>query len=129
MSVKVIIGAFWGDEGKGKCSHYESKDAAIVIRATGGANAGHTVVVDGKKYAMHLLPSSIVREDVKSIIGPGVVVDLQVLCEELKTIKQSGINPNLYISDRATIVLPTDKQMDSFVEQLRKIKVGTTTKA
>ena len=126
MSVKVIIGAFWGDEGKGKCSHYESKDAAIVIRATGGANAGHTVVVDGKKYAMHLLPSSIVREDVKSIIGPGVVVDLQVLCEELKTIKQSGINPNLYISDRATIVLPTDKLMDGFVEQLRKIKVGTT---
>ncbi|MBR0351513.1 MAG: adenylosuccinate synthetase, partial [Clostridia bacterium] len=65
-----------------------------------------------KKYALHLLPSSILREDVKSIIGPGVVVDLKVLADEIKLIKEAGITPNLYISDRAKIVLPTDKEMD-----------------
>ncbi|MBR3255985.1 MAG: adenylosuccinate synthase [Clostridia bacterium] len=126
MAVKVIIGAFWGDEGKGKCAHYEAKDCDIAIRATGGANAGHTVVVEGKKYAMHLLPSSILREDVKSIIGPGVVVDLRVLAEELKTIKEAGIKPNLYISDRARVVLPTDKEMDFYMESIKAFKVGTT---
>lgn len=126
MAVKVIIGAFWGDEGKGKCAHYEAADAKVSIRSTGGANAGHTIVVNGKKYAMHLLPSSILREDVKSVIGPGVVVDLEVLSNEIKTIKAAGIKPNLYISDRACIVLPTDKKMDEYVEQLRYFKVGTT---
>ena len=126
MAVKVIVGAFWGDEGKGKCAHYEAQDCKLAIRATGGANAGHTVVVDGKKYAMHLLPSSILREDVKSIIGPGVVVDLKVLVEEIRTMKQAGINPNLYISDRAKIVLPTDKEMDFFMESIKENKVGTT---
>lgn len=126
MAVKVIIGAFWGDEGKGKCAHYEAADAKVSIRSTGGANAGHTIVVNGEKYAMHLLPSSILREDVKSVIGPGVVVDLEVLANEIKTIKAAGIKPNLYISDRACIVLPTDKKMDGFVENIRKTKVGTT---
>lgn len=128
MAVKVIIGAFWGDEGKGKCAHYEAADAKVSIRATGGANAGHTIVVNGKKYAMHLLPSSILREDVKSVIGPGVVVDLEVLAKEIKDIKEAGIKPNLYISDRACIVLPTDKEMDNFVEIMRSKKVGTTKK-
>ena len=126
MGVKVIVGAFWGDEGKGKCAHYAAKDCNIAIRATGGANAGHTVVVNDTKYAMHLLPSSVLREDVRSIIGPGVVVDLKVLAEELRTIKQAGINPNLFISDRAKIVLPTDKKMDFFMESIKKYKVGTT---
>lgn len=126
MSVKVIVGAFWGDEGKGKCSYYEARDASIVVRATGGANAGHTIVVDDKKYAMHLLPSSILREDVKSIIGPGVVVDLEVLSQEIETIKKAGITPNLYISDRAAIVLPSHKKMDNYVENIREKKVGTT---
>ena len=126
MAVKVIIGAFWGDEGKGKCSHYEAADAKVSIRATGGANAGHTIVVNDKKYAMHLLPSSILREDVMSIIGPGVVVDLEVLANEIKTIKDAGIEPNLFISDRACIVLPSDKEMDAYVEYIRENKVGTT---
>ena len=126
MAVKVIIGAFWGDEGKGKCAHFEASDAKVSIRATGGANAGHTIVVNDKKYAMHLLPSSILREDVMSIIGPGVVVDLEVLSNEIKTIKEAGINPNLFISDRACIVLPSDKEMDAFVERIREHKVGTT---
>ncbi|MBO6232910.1 MAG: adenylosuccinate synthase [Clostridia bacterium] len=126
MAVKIIIGAFWGDEGKGKCAHFESADAKVSIRATGGANAGHTIVVNGKKYAMHLLPSSILREDVKSVIGPGVVVDLEVLSNEIKAIKEAGIKPNLYISDRACIVLPTDKEMDLFIETIRNKMVGTT---
>lgn len=126
MAVKVIIGAFWGDEGKGKAAYFESADAKVSIRATGGANAGHTIVVNGKKYAIHLLPSSILREDVKSVIGPGVVIDLEVLFNEINTIKKAGINPNLYISDRACIVLPTDKVLDGFVEKIRIYKVGTT---
>lgn len=126
MAVKVIIGAFWGDEGKGKCAHYESKDAKLAIRATGGANAGHTVKVGDKKYAMHLLPSSILREDVTSIIAPNVKVDIKVLSEEIRAIKEAGIEPNLYISDRARIVLPTDKEMDFYMESIKKFKVGTT---
>lgn len=126
MAVKVIIGAFWGDEGKGKCAHYESKDASIAIRATGGANAGHTVKVGDKKYAMHLLPSSILRENVKSIIGPNVKVDIELLVKEINDMKEVGITPNLYISDRAKIVLPTDKKMDLGIESLRTFKVGTT---
>lgn len=126
MGVKVIVGAFWGDEGKGKCAHFAARNCNYAIRATGGANAGHTVVVDGKKYAMHLLPSSVLREDVRSIIGPGVVIDLKVLAEELRTIKLAGVNPNLFISDRAKIVLPTDKEMDFFMESIKEYKVGTT---
>ena len=122
--VKVIIGTFWGDEGKGKAAH--ATNAQVAIRATGGANAGHTVVVGGQKYAMHLLPSSILKTEVKSIIGPGVVIDLEVLAKEIKTIRALGIDPNLYISDRATIVLPTDKNMDLFVESIKDFKVGTT---
>ena len=122
--VKLIIGAFWGDEGKGKAAH--ACNAEVAIRSTGGANAGHTVVANGKKYAMHLLPSSILKTEVKSIIGPGVVVDLAVLVEELETIISAGIKPNLFISDRATLVLPTDKKMDFFVESIKEIKVGTT---
>lgn len=126
MSLSVIVGAYWGDEGKGKCSNCMAKNADIVIRATGGANAGHTIVTGGQKYALHLLPSSIVNEKVKSIIAPGVVVDLQVLTEELEMIKKAGIHPNLYISDRARIVLPTDKEMDEFIERIRQNKIGTT---
>lgn len=126
MSVKVVIGAFWGDEGKGKCAHIVSRNAKIAIRATGGANAGHTVVAKGKKYAMHLLPSSILRENVKSIIAPNVKIDIKVLSEEIKAIKEAGITPNLYISDRCRIVLPTDKEMDFFMESIKEFKVGTT---
>ena len=83
MAVKMIVGLQYGDEGKGRAVHYEAKNASIVIRATGGSNAGHTVVANGKKYAMHLLPSSIIRPEVLSVVGPGVVADHKILEEEI----------------------------------------------
>ena len=127
--VKVIVGIQWGDEGKGRASHYESKNAKIVVRSTGGNNAGHTVVANGKKFAMHLLPSSIIREGVLSIIGPGVVIDPKVLISEIEQMKENGINidkNNLLISDRAHIILPHHIALDSLSEMLKDNKVGTT---
>lgn len=127
--VKVIVGVQWGDEGKGRASHYESKNAKIVVRSTGGNNAGHTVVANGKKFAMHLLPSSIIRKGVLSIIGPGVVIDPKVLISEIEQMKVNGINidnTNLLISDRAHIILPHHIALDSLSEKLKDNKVGTT---
>ncbi len=127
--IKAIVGIQWGDEGKGRASHYESKNAKIVVRATGGNNAGHTVVANGKKFAMHLLPSSIIREGVLSIISPGVVVDPKVLISEINEMKENGIDINpkrLLISDRAHIILPHHIALDSLDESLKSNKVGTT---
>lgn len=127
--VKVIVGVQWGDEGKGRASHYESKNAKIVVRSTGGNNAGHTVVANGKKFAMHLLPSSIIRDGVLSIIGPGVVIDPKVLISEIEQMKTNGVNidnTNLLISDRAHIILPHHIALDSLSEKLKDNKVGTT---
>ena len=127
--VKVIVGIQWGDEGKGRASHYESKNAKIVVRSTGGNNAGHTVVANGKKFAMHLLPSSIIRDGVLSIIGPGVVIDPKVLISEIEQMKINGVsidNTNLLISDRAHIILPHHIALDSLSEKLKDNKVGTT---
>lgn len=128
--VRLILGLQYGDEGKGKVAHAISKDADYIVRATGGNNAGHTVVVDNKKYAMHLLPSGIIRDDVKSIIATGVVCDLSVLINEIRSIQESGIevNPqNLYISKRAHIIMPYHKDMDLLWEELREDKkIGTT---
>ena len=128
--VRLILGLQYADEGKGKVAHAISKDADYIVRATGGNNAGHTVVVDNKKYAMHLLPSGIIRDDVKSIIATGVVCDLSVLINEIRSIQESGIevNPqNLYISKRAHIIMPYHKDMDLLWEELREDKkIGTT---
>lgn len=127
--IKVIVGIQWGDEGKGRASHYESKNASVVVRSTGGNNAGHTVVANGKKFAMHLLPSSIIRDGVLSIIGPGVVIDPKVLISEIEKMKETGINidsKNLLISDRAHIILPHHIALDSLSEMLKKNKIGTT---
>ncbi len=127
--VKVIVGIQWGDEGKGRASHYESKNASLVVRSTGGNNAGHTVVANGKKFAMHLLPSSIIRDGVLSIIGPGVVIDPKVLISEITQMRETGIHidaKKLLISDRAHIILPHHIALDSLSEMLKKNKIGTT---
>lgn len=127
--IKVIVGIQWGDEGKGRASHYESKNASVVVRSTGGNNAGHTVVANGKKFAMHLLPSSIIRDGVLSIIGPGVVIDPKVLISEIEQMQEAGINidsKKLLISDRAHIILPHHIALDSLSEMLKKNKIGTT---
>lgn len=129
MAVKMIIGLQYGDEGKGRAVHYEAKDASIVIRATGGSNAGHTVVANGKKYAMHLLPSAIIRPEVLSIIGPGVVADLQILTEEIQQMREAGVKvekDNFVVSERTHITFPHHKQLDRLYEMLKTEKVGTT---
>lgn len=128
-TVELVVGLQWGDEGKGKISHIFSSHARYVVRSTGGNNAGHTVVVDGEKYAMHLLPSSIIREDVISIIGPGVVIDPEVFNEEVETMREKGINvtgANLKVSNRAHIIFPYTKDMDRYHESLKSKKIGTT---
>lgn len=127
--IKEIVGIQWGDEGKGRASYYESKAAGVVIRATGGNNAGHTVVANGKKFAMHLLPSSIIRDGVKSVIGPGVVIDPDVLISEIETMKSAGIRINtqkLFISGKAHIIMPHHKELDVLYEEMKTKKVGTT---
>lgn len=129
MAVKMIIGLQYGDEGKGRAVHYEAKDASIVVRATGGSNAGHTVVANGKKYAMHLLPSAIIRPEVLSIIGPGVVADLKVLAEEIQQMREAGVKvekDNFVVSERTHITFPHHKQLDRLYEMLKSEKVGTT---
>lgn len=129
MAVKMIVGLQYGDEGKGRAVHYEAKKASIVIRATGGSNAGHTVVANGKKYAMHLLPSAIIRPEVLSMIGQGVVADLKVLAEEIEQMREAGVKvekDNFVISERTHITLPHHKQLDRLYEMLKTNKVGTT---
>ena len=129
MAIKEIVGLQYGDEGKGRASHYEARNAAIVIRSTGGCNAGHTVVANGVKYAMHLLPSSIIRPETLSMIGPGVVADLKVLTEEIEQMRNAKITvekSNFVISERTHITLPHHKELDRLYELLRAEKVGTT---
>ena len=128
--VTLIVGCFWGDEGKGRAAFYESKDAYMCLRGTGGNNAGHTVVFNGKKYALHLIPSGIIRENVICGLGPGMVIDPSVLISEIKMLRDAGIdiNPkNLVISDKAHIIMPYHKNMDLLQEKLKgDKKIGTT---
>ena len=128
-NVTVITGAFWGDEGKGRASFYESQDAYMCLRATGGNNAGHTIVYNGIKYALHLIPSGIINEHTICGIGPGVVIDPEVLIREIKMLTEAGINitnENLIISEKAHVILPYHKSLDALHESLKSNKVGTT---
>jgi len=126
----AVIGAQWGDEGKGKIVDWLSEKADVIVRFQGGHNAGHTLVVDNITYKLKLLPSGIVRKNKISIIGNGVVIDPWVLLDEIKQMKNLGIkidNKNLYISENATLVLPPHKALDVIREDLKSIpKIGTT---
>lgn len=126
--VNVVLGTFYGDEGKGKIIDYLSEKADASIRCSGGNNAGHTINVNGKKYAFHLIPSSILNENTKAIIGNGVVIDPKVLIEEIENLKSNGHKvDNLYISDKAHIIMPYHIMMDRLQEELRgSRKIGTT---
>ena len=129
MAVKIIMGLQYGDEGKGRVTHYEAQNASIVVRSTGGANAGHTVVANGKKYTTHLLPSAIIRPNVLSMIAPGVVADISVLSEEIQTMRDAGVKitkENFVISQRTQITLLHHKHQDRLEELLKDKKVGTT---
>lgn len=126
--VNVVLGTFYGDEGKGKIIDYLSKNADASIRCTGGNNAGHTINVNGKKYAFHLIPSGILNEGTKAIIGNGVVIDPRVLIEEIDALKADNYPvDNLYISDKAHVIMPYHIMMDKLQEELREgDKIGTT---
>lgn len=126
MSCVAIIGTQFGDEGKGKIIDYIAKDADIVVRYQGGCNAGHTVVVNGKEYKFHLIPSGVIHGK-KLIIGNGVVLDLEVLVNEIENIKPKVGKLDLLISDRAHITLPFHRTLDGIEESFKgKSKIGTT---
>ncbi|MFA6171347.1 MAG: adenylosuccinate synthase [Patescibacteria group bacterium] len=126
--ITVILGCQWGDEGKGKIVDYLAGKADLVIRAQGGANAGHTVVIEGKKYIFHLIPSGILNLKTISIIGNGVVIDPETLLEEINLLKKLGFDPagRLFISNRAHLVMPYHKMIDQSKEKNSKGKIGTT---
>ncbi len=129
MTGVVVIGSQWGDEGKGKIVDWLSSQADVVIRFQGGHNAGHTLVIDGETYKLNILPSGILRSEKKSIIGNGVVLDLSSLINEIDKITERGVKispENLYISDRATIILPLHQYLDELRENNNLIKIGTT---
>ncbi len=130
MSVVVTVGCQWGDEGKGKIIDFLCKDADVIVRHQGGNNAGHTILVDGKQYIFHLIPSGILNEQKLNIIGNGVVVDPFVLTEELDNLKNENIDvtpDRLKISGQAHVIMPYHKLLDGLEEQRRGGKgIGTT---
>jgi len=129
LSNIVIVGTQWGDEGKGKIVDLLAEYADIVVRFQGGNNAGHTVVVDGKQFISHLVPSGILQKK-RCIIGNGLVVDPEVLIEELDELKTMGINPGpseLMISEKAHVIMPYHKSIDLAREKKKgDNKIGTT---
>ena len=127
MAVTIIVGAQWGDEGKGKIVDLLSEDIDIVARYQGGANAGHTVVIGKKEYVLHLIPSGIFHKHVICVIGNGVVIDPVALMDEIAMVRSFGINIDrrLYISHNAHLIMPYHKLLDSIHEQ-GATKIGTT---
>ena len=130
MANAVVIGSQWGDEGKGKIVDWLSERADVVVRFQGGNNAGHTLVIDGVTYKLHLLPSGVVRPEKLSIIGNGVVIDPWAFLEEVDTLKGQGVTvtpDNLRIAENAILILPLHKELDAARERaLGKAKIGTT---
>lgn len=130
MSTVVVVGAQWGDEGKGKVIDYLSRQADVVVRGQGGNNAGHTVVVGDEKYALHLIPSGILHEGTQNVIGNGVVFDPQGFLKEVEGLKEKGVDvSSICVSDRAHVVFPYHREIDRLAEEARGAeKIGTTVK-
>lgn len=126
--VIAIVGGNWGDEGKGKISDLLSEDAEVVVRFQGGANAGHTIVNEYGKTALHILPSGIFRENVVNVIGQGVAFDINAFFKEIEEVKSKGMkNPNIIISDRVQILMPYHIKLDELEEErLGKMNFGST---
>ncbi|MET3207571.1 UNVERIFIED_CONTAM: adenylosuccinate synthase [Paenibacillus sp. PvR008] len=130
MSTVVVVGTQWGDEGKGKITDYLAESAEVVARYQGGNNAGHTILIDGKKYKLSLIPSGVFYEDKKCVIGNGMVVNPAALIEEITYIHDNGFSTkNLVISDRAHVIMPYHITLD-VLEENRKgpNQIGTTRK-
>ena len=128
MPVVVVVGAQWGDEGKGKIVDLFTESAQAVVRWAGGANAGHTLVVDGKKYVTHLIPSGVLRKNVTCVLGEGMAIDPAVLLEEIRTFRESGFlerDENLLVAERAHLTMSYHRELDRLREEGPN-KIGTT---
>ncbi|MCP4228721.1 MAG: adenylosuccinate synthase, partial [bacterium] len=125
----VIVGAQWGDEGKGKIVDILSEHADVVVRFQGGNNAGHTIYVEGEKYVFHLIPSGILHDNTHCVLGNGVVIDPEVIIEEMAGLTEQGLfkGKNLFISKDAHLIMPYHKALDIARERRKgKEKIGTT---
>jgi adenylosuccinate synthase len=128
MAVVIVVGAQWGDEGKGKIVDLLTEQTQVVVRWAGGANAGHTLVVDGKKYVTHLIPSGILRAGITCVLGEGMVVDPAVLLEEIRTFRGHGFlaaDSELLVAERAHLTMPYHKEIDR-LREAGPGKIGTT---
>src|SRR5690554_4505496 len=131
MKMDVLLGLQWGDEGKGKVVDFLAPQYEVVARFQGGPNAGHTLEFEGIKHVLHQIPSGIFRDDIKNIIGNGVVLDPIVFKKEIEGLKKFNISfqDNLFVSKKATIILPTHKLLDMAYEKSRgENKIGSTLK-
>lgn len=124
----VVVGAQWGDEGKGKIVDFLAEESDQIVRFSGGANAGHTIVTGDVTYKLHLVPSGIISPDKKVILGTGMVIDPEALFKELATIEEQGVSwkNRIYISDRAHLVLPRYREEDIDLDKNRRNPIGTT---
>ncbi len=128
MSTLVVVGSQWGDEGKGKITDYLAQEADVVVRSQGGNNAGHTITFDGNKYALRSIPSGIFNPKIKNVMANGMVINPKQMLEELRGLEERGIKEyQLFISNRAHIVLPYHEALDGAYENLKgDKKIGTT---
>ncbi len=128
MSTLVVVGSQWGDEGKGKITDYLAQEADVVVRSQGGNNAGHTIYFDGEKFALRSIPSGIFNSKIKNVMANGMVINPKQMLEELKGLEARGItNYQLFVSNRAHVVLPYHEALDGAYENLKgDKKIGTT---
>ena len=127
--VTAIVGANWGDEGKGKITDLLANDSDIVIRFQGGANAGHTIINEHGRFALHLMPSGVCHDNIVNIIGNGVALDIHKFINEYNEVKERGLNPQLLVSDRVQVIMPYHVDFDKFEEERLGGKAFGSTKS
>src|SRR6201982_2616917 len=127
----IVVGAQWGDEGKGKIVDVLSEKFSVVARYAGGHNAGHTVIIDGKRFVLQLVPCGVLREGCQSVIGNGVVLDPIAFLKEVSALREAGVkvDGNLFVSNRAHVILPYHRMIELAAENAPgRVKIGTTSR-
>ena len=125
--VRAIVGANWGDEGKGKITDMFASESDIVVRFQGGANAGHTIINEHGRFALHLMPSGVCYKHTTNVIGNGVALDIDKFIKELNGLKEAGLTPKMLVSDRAQVLMPYHILLDEYEEErLGKNAFGST---